>query len=69
MSMNISGFGAGNNYPYKTINTNSKQYKAVIQQMTKDGSTGNMYTNVQAIKNLMKQYDSDGNLLNAYGVA
>ena len=42
------------------IDTGSKQYKAVIQQMTKSGATGSMYTNVQAIKNLMKQYNSDG---------
>jgi hypothetical protein len=51
------------------IDTSSKQYKAVIQQMTKNGCTGSMFTNVQAIKNQMKNYDSDGNLLNAYGVA
>lgn len=42
------------------INTNSKQYKTVIQQMTKSGCTGNMFTNVQAIKNLMKNYNSKG---------
>lgn len=42
------------------IDTSSKQYKAVIQQMTKDGCTGNMFTNVQAIKNLMKNYNSRG---------
>ena len=42
------------------IDTNSKQYKAVIQQMKKSGATGSMFTNVQAIKNLMKQYDSNG---------
>ena len=45
------------------IDTNSKQYKAVIQQMTKNGCTGGMYTNVQAIKNLMKNYDSDGDFV------
>lgn len=42
------------------IDTNSKQYKAVIQQMTKDGCTGSMFTCVQAIKNLMKNYNSRG---------
>lgn len=46
------------------IDTSSKQYKAVIQQMTKNGCTGNMYTNVQAIKNLMKQYNSSGEYVN-----
>ena len=45
------------------IDTNSKQYKAVIQQMTKSGCTGGMYTNVQAIKNLMKNYDKDGDYI------
>ncbi len=42
------------------IDTSSKQYKAVIQQMTKDGCTGSMFTCVQAIKNLMKNYNSKG---------
>ena len=43
------------------IDTNSKQYKAVISDMMKTaGKTGAMYTNVQAIKNLMSGYNSDG---------
>ena len=42
------------------IDTSSKQYKAVIQQMAKDGCTGSMFTNVQSIKNLMKNYNSKG---------
>lgn len=43
------------------IDTNSKQYKAVIKEMTKAANgNGAMYTNIQAIKNLMKNYDSDG---------
>lgn len=42
------------------IDTNSKQYKAVIQQMSKDGCNGSMFTSVQAIKNLMKNYNSRG---------
>ena len=42
------------------IDTNSKQYKSVIQQMTKDGCTGSMFTCIQAIKNLMKNYNSRG---------
>lgn len=46
------------------IDTNSKQYKAVIQQMTKNGCTGSMFTNIQAIKNLMKQYNSSGEYVN-----
>ena len=51
------------------IDTNSKQYKAVIQQMTKNGCTGGMYTNVQAIKNLMKQFNSDGDIVGPDGLA
>ena len=31
MSMSISGFGAGSNYSYKSIDTNSKQYKAAAK--------------------------------------
>lgn len=42
------------------IDTSSKRYKAVIQQMKKSGCKGNMFTNVQAIKNLMKNYNSRG---------
>ncbi len=43
------------------IDTNSKQYKAVISEMMKTaGETGAMFTNVQAIKNLMSGYNSDG---------
>ena len=41
------------------INTNSKQYKTVIKKMMSDGN-GEMYTNIQSIKNLMKSYDKDG---------
>ena len=43
------------------IDTNSKQYKAVIREMMKSAN-GNaaMYTNPTAIKNLMKQYNKDG---------
>ncbi len=44
------------------IDTNSKQYKTVISQMMKNGN-GMMYTNPQAIKNLMKNYDSDGDYI------
>ncbi len=43
------------------IDTNSKRYKAVISEMMKTaGETGAMFTNVQAIKNLMSGYNSDG---------
>ena len=42
------------------IDTGSRQYKAVIRQMAKDGCTGSMFTCVQAIKNLMKNYNARG---------
>lgn len=44
------------------IDTNSAQYKAVIKQMSQAGN-GAMYTNIQAIKNLMKNYDKDGDYI------
>lgn len=44
------------------IDTNSNQYKAVMKQMMKDGN-GAMYTNVTAIKNLMRNYDRDGDFI------
>ncbi|MDE6845729.1 MAG: DUF3879 family protein [Lachnospiraceae bacterium] len=49
------------------INTNSKQYKAVINRMMQDGN-GAMYTNVQAIKNLMKGYNKDGDYVGPNGI-
>ena len=46
------------------IDTNCAQYKAVIAGMKSSAAqNGAMYTNVQAIKNLMKQYDKDGNYI------
>lgn len=42
------------------IDTGGRQYKAVIRQMAKDGCTGSMFTCVQAIKNLMKNYNARG---------
>lgn len=44
------------------INTNSKQYKAVMKEMMRNGN-GAMYTNIQAIKNSMKCYDKDGDYI------
>ena len=41
------------------IDTNSKKYKVVLSEMMKNGN-GAMFTNVQAIKNLMSQYDKNG---------
>ena len=45
------------------IDTNSAQYKAVVREMTKHPGSSGMYTNVQAIKNLMKNYDKDGDYI------
>ena len=44
------------------INTNSKQYKAALKEMMRNGN-GAMYTNIQAIKNSMKCYDKDGDYI------
>lgn len=46
------------------IDTNSKQYKTVIKNMMSAAKgNGAMYTNPQAIKNLMKNYDEDGDYI------
>lgn len=45
------------------INTNSAQYKAAVKEMTKHAGSAAMFTNVQAIKNLMSQYDKDGDYI------
>ena len=42
------------------IDTNSKQYKAAISQMTKSAHGGVGYTTVSAIKNRMSRFDKDG---------
>ncbi len=44
------------------IDTNSKQYKAVLKEMMRNGN-GAMYTNIQAIKNSMRCYDKDGDYI------
>lgn len=44
------------------IDTNSKQYKAVMKEMMKNAD-GAMFTNVRAIKNLMKNYDKHGDFI------
>ena len=46
------------------INTNSAQYKAAIKQMTSHPGSAGMFTNVQAIKNLMNTFDKDGDEIN-----
>lgn len=44
------------------IDTKSKQYKAVMKEMMRNGN-GAMYTNIQAIQNLMNGYDKDGDYI------
>ena len=79
MSMNISGLGN----VYSGVNTNSKQYKAfkekgwlegVIQNEAMMSPEEKMIYEIfggrdTIVNNLMKQFDSDGDLLNANGVA
>ena len=51
------------------IDTNSKQYQAVVQSMV-SACHGAGYTNIQGIKNRMKYYDADGDHINqAFGVS
>nr|WP_300869372.1 DUF3879 family protein [uncultured Acetatifactor sp.] len=76
MSMNISGFGAGSNSAYKSINTNSKQYKAAAKNhlaalMEEEA----MMTPEQKMlyklmggreahmRNVMQNYNSDGDFI------
>mgnify|MGYP000193489253 CR=1 FL=1 len=79
MSMNISGLGNA----YSGVNTNSKQYKALKEKGWLEGVIQNeammspkekMIYEIfggrdTIVNNLMKQFDSDGDLLNANGVA
>lgn len=44
------------------IDTNSKKFKAALKQMLSNAN-GAMYTNIQGIKNLMKNYDKDGDYI------
>lgn len=73
MAMNISGFGAGGNSAYKSINTNSKQYKAAEEEYLADIIAEEaMMTPEQKMmyellggreahmKNVMKNFNSDG---------
>lgn len=81
MSMNIS-FNAGSSAGYSGINKNSAQYKAVerdhlsaiiANEATMSEKERLIYETFGGrdaiIKNYMKLYDSNGNFLNAYGVA
>lgn len=79
--MNIS-FNAGSSGGYSSINKNSAQYKAVERDhlsaiIANEASMSEKERLIYEtfggrdtiIKNYMKLYDSNGNFLNAYGVA
>ena len=79
--MNIN-LNTGNSYQYKSINTNSKQYQAaardslsaiIAEEMTMTPEERYMYElfggRERIMKNKMQMYDSDGNMLNAHGIA
>lgn len=67
--MPINSTGGRNILKRAGIDTNSKQYQAVIKQMSASAG-GVAYTNPQAIQNLMKSYDKDGNYISpASGLA
>ena len=64
------GSKAGNNMLKNAgIDTNSARYKAAIRQMSEGLRGGVGYTNPQAIKNVMSNFDKDGDRINAFGVA
>ena len=81
MSMNISGFGAGNNYSYKSIDTNSKQYKAAADEYLADVIAEEaMMTPEQKMmyellggreahmRNVMSNFNSDGDFVGPGGI-
>lgn len=61
--MPINSKGGKNLLKLSGIDTNSKQYQAVMKRMNASVGAGVGYTNPEAIKNLMKSYDKDGNYL------
>ena len=79
--MNIN-LNTGNSYQYNSINTNSKQYQAaardtlsaiIAEEMTMTPEERYMYElfggRERIMKNKMQMYDSEGNMLNAHGIA
>ena len=81
MVMHISGFGAGNNYSYKGIDTNSKQYKAAADEYLADVILKEaMMTPKQKMlfellggreahmRNVMSNFNSDGDFVGPGGV-
>ena len=81
MAMHIRGFGAGNNYSYKSIDTNSKQYKAAADEYLADViAEETMMTPEQKMlyellggreahmRNVMSNFNSDGDFVGPGGV-
>ena len=58
--MPIGSKGAASMLKQAGIDTGSKQYQAVIKDMNTLAGGGIAYTNPQAIRNLMNNYDEDG---------
>ena len=82
MSMNINGFGAGSNYSYKNTDTKSKQYKAAAKDhLAALMEEESMMTPEQRVlyelmggrethmRNVMQNYNSDGDFIGPGGVA
>lgn len=81
MSMNINGFGASSHSAYKSINTNSKQYKAAAKDhLAALMEEESMMTPEQRMmyelmggreahmRNVMRNYNSDGDFIGPNGV-
>ncbi len=60
--MPINSKGGKNILKQAGIDTNSKQYKAAMKMMNSSAGGAIGYTNPQAIKNLMQNFDSNGDM-------
>ena len=60
--MPINSKGGKNMLKQAGIDTNSKQYKAAVKMMNSSAGGAVGYTNPQAIKNLMQNFDSNGDM-------
>lgn len=61
--MPINSKGGKNMLKQAGIDTSSKQYQAVMKRMGAGVGAGVAYTNPQAIRNLMRSYDADGDYI------
>ena len=60
--MPVNSKGGKNMLKQAGIDTNSKQYKAAMKMMTSSAGAAVGYTNPQAIKNLMQNFDANGDM-------